>query len=222
MREDLSTVRGLQATGVTRRRFPGAPAGLAGAMAVAASSRTAHAADPGSRTRLTLPAPTGPYEIGSVPLHLVDHTRQDPVRAHRSRGRCAATRSCSSRPDAPPNAGWVPRWWKTSQPRLPCGHRELYLGGLGGRVSRRPGRARPARPGQRPHPRPVRRDNDPPGRHVVHPRSARRARGRSQPGRGTVLPARRPTRLWTWQGSACSGTRWAAPRRPRRWRTTTG
>jgi hypothetical protein len=78
MREDLSAVPGFRAAAVTRRRFLGAAAALAGGLALAASSRTAWAADPGTRTRLTLPAPTGPYEIATVPLHLVDHTRQDP------------------------------------------------------------------------------------------------------------------------------------------------
>jgi hypothetical protein len=78
MRQDLSAVPGLRAAAVTRRRFLGATAALAGGLALAASSGTARAAEPGSRTRLTLPAPTGPYEIATVPLHLVDHTRQDP------------------------------------------------------------------------------------------------------------------------------------------------
>lgn len=78
MREEISAVPGFRAAAVTRRRFLGAAAALAGGLALAASSGTARAADPGSRTRLTLPAPTGPYEIATVPLHLVDHTRQDP------------------------------------------------------------------------------------------------------------------------------------------------
>jgi hypothetical protein len=78
MREDLSAVPEPRAAPVTRRRFLGATAALAGGLALAASSGTARAADPGSRTRLRLPAPTGPYQIGTVPLHLVDHTRQDP------------------------------------------------------------------------------------------------------------------------------------------------
>jgi dienelactone hydrolase len=39
---------------------------------------TALAAEQTARLRLTLPAPTGPYPIGTVPLHLVDHARQDP------------------------------------------------------------------------------------------------------------------------------------------------
>jgi hypothetical protein len=78
MREHVSAVAGFRAAAVTRRRFLGATAALAGGLALAASSGAARAADPGSRTRLTLPAPTGPYEIGTVRLHLVDHTRQEP------------------------------------------------------------------------------------------------------------------------------------------------
>ncbi|MDS0138853.1 MULTISPECIES: alpha/beta hydrolase [unclassified Amycolatopsis] len=46
-------------------------AGLAGVLLLTALP--AHAA-----TRLSLPAPTGPYAVGSVDLHLVDHARPDP------------------------------------------------------------------------------------------------------------------------------------------------
>jgi predicted dienelactone hydrolase len=43
-------------------------AGRAGAAAVAAGRR-----------RLVLPAPTGPFPIGTVPLHLIDRSRPDPI-----------------------------------------------------------------------------------------------------------------------------------------------
>jgi hypothetical protein len=62
MREDLSAVPGFRAAALTRRRFLGATAALAGGLALAASSGAARAAESGSRTRLTLPAPTGPYD----------------------------------------------------------------------------------------------------------------------------------------------------------------
>ena len=47
------------------------PLGLAGRADAAAG-----AAGP---RRLVLPAPTGPFPIGTVPLHLVDRSRPDPV-----------------------------------------------------------------------------------------------------------------------------------------------
>src|SRR5262245_282037 len=46
MREDLNTDRAFRAAAVTRRRFLGATAALAGGLALAASSGTARAADP--------------------------------------------------------------------------------------------------------------------------------------------------------------------------------
>jgi hypothetical protein len=49
-----------------------APAGAARAAATGTS------AAPPARLRLRLPAPTGPYAVGTVALHLVDHSRQDP------------------------------------------------------------------------------------------------------------------------------------------------
>jgi predicted dienelactone hydrolase len=51
---------------------------LAAGLAVPTFAGTALAAEQPSRPRLALPAPTGPYDIGTVSLHLVDHTRQDP------------------------------------------------------------------------------------------------------------------------------------------------
>ncbi|MDQ7807751.1 alpha/beta hydrolase [Amycolatopsis sp. A133] len=48
-------------------------AGLAGVLFLTALPASAAAA-----TRLALPAPTGPYAVGSVDLHLVDHARPDP------------------------------------------------------------------------------------------------------------------------------------------------
>jgi predicted dienelactone hydrolase len=46
-----------------------------GAVFVAATARAAGAP---AAVSLTLPAPTGPHHIGTVSLHLVDHTRTDP------------------------------------------------------------------------------------------------------------------------------------------------
>ncbi|MEU1010312.1 acetylhydrolase [Streptomyces sp. NPDC005890] len=65
---------------MTRRRLLGAalaagaalPLGLVGATRAAASGAPAP-------VQLTLPAPTGPYPVGTVALHLVDTARPDPV-----------------------------------------------------------------------------------------------------------------------------------------------
>ncbi|MFF4400024.1 hypothetical protein [Streptomyces sp. NPDC001480] len=65
--------------GMPRRRMLKAAlaAGTAVPMGVA---RPAWAAPAGAGpVRLTLPAPTGPYPVGTVPLHLVDTSRPDPV-----------------------------------------------------------------------------------------------------------------------------------------------
>ncbi|MFI0740488.1 alpha/beta hydrolase family protein [Streptomyces sp. NPDC021100] len=74
-------------TGPTRRRMLGAalalgavaPLGLAHtAPAAPASAGTVPSRGTGSPARLTLPAPTGPFPVGMVPLHLRDESRLDP------------------------------------------------------------------------------------------------------------------------------------------------
>ncbi|MFE7516261.1 alpha/beta hydrolase family protein [Streptomyces sp. NPDC057540] len=64
--------------GLTRRGLLGAAlaAGAAVPLAAAGPAWAAATAAPGV-TRLTLPAPTGPYPVGTVPLHLVDRSRPD-------------------------------------------------------------------------------------------------------------------------------------------------
>ncbi|MEV7392697.1 MULTISPECIES: acetylhydrolase [unclassified Streptomyces] len=64
---------------MTRRRLLGAAlaAGVAVPVGLAGPAWAAPAA-PGP-VRLTLPAPTGPYPVGTVALHLVDTSRPDPV-----------------------------------------------------------------------------------------------------------------------------------------------
>ena len=69
---------------VSRRGFMGGSAALAVGMTAATSAGTAWARTArvssarGTRVRLTLPAPTGRHDIGTIALHLVDHSRQDP------------------------------------------------------------------------------------------------------------------------------------------------
>ncbi|MGW1505907.1 alpha/beta hydrolase family protein [Streptomyces mirabilis] len=68
-------------TDLTRRRmFAAALAAGVGAAVPISAARQAWAAPtaPGS-SRLTLPRPTGPHPVGTVPLHLVDTSRPDPV-----------------------------------------------------------------------------------------------------------------------------------------------
>ncbi|MFD9514822.1 alpha/beta hydrolase family protein, partial [Streptomyces mirabilis] len=63
-----------------RRMFAAALAAGVGAAVPISAARQAWAAPtaPGS-SRLTLPRPTGPHSVGTVPLHLVDTSRPDPV-----------------------------------------------------------------------------------------------------------------------------------------------
>ncbi|MFD9483081.1 alpha/beta hydrolase family protein [Streptomyces sp. NPDC059991] len=64
---------------VTRRHLLGAALVVGAAVPIGvARDAWAAAATPGP-VRLTLPAPTGPYPVGTVPLHLVDGSRTDPV-----------------------------------------------------------------------------------------------------------------------------------------------
>ncbi|ROT26070.1 hypothetical protein [Micromonospora sp. HM5-17] len=66
----------------SRRRLLAGAAALVGGLALSswptARRAVAAAATKRSQVRLTLPAPTGPYRIGTAALHLVDHDRQDP------------------------------------------------------------------------------------------------------------------------------------------------
>ncbi|MFB7618689.1 alpha/beta hydrolase family protein [Kitasatospora sp. NPDC056181] len=70
-------------TGPTRRRMLGTALAL-GAVTPLGLARTASAAPApvssgtGSPARLALPAPTGPFPVGMVPLHLRDESRLDP------------------------------------------------------------------------------------------------------------------------------------------------
>jgi predicted dienelactone hydrolase len=60
-----------------------------------------------SPARLTLPAPTGPFPIGTVPLHLIDRSRPDPVT-----GRCRELMASVWYPTRDvarhPRASWLP------------------------------------------------------------------------------------------------------------------
>ncbi|TYC00274.1 acetylhydrolase [Micromonospora sp. WP24] len=65
-------------TALTRRRL--LTTALATGVAVPLGARWAAPAQAASGpARLTLPAPTGPHRVGTVPLHLVDRSRPDPI-----------------------------------------------------------------------------------------------------------------------------------------------
>lgn len=72
--------------GMTRRTLVRAALAVgAGASIGAAGHAPAATADPGP-VRLTLPAPTGPHPVGTVPLHLVDRSQPDPLPARGGTG----------------------------------------------------------------------------------------------------------------------------------------
>jgi dienelactone hydrolase len=63
----------MSTTSISRRHLVATALSVAAAMSVGTAG-PATAAPP----RLTLPAPTGPYAVGTVPLHLFDRSRPDP------------------------------------------------------------------------------------------------------------------------------------------------
>jgi hypothetical protein len=76
MYREMSVVDRVRGVNISRRRLLGGVAALA--TGLIAPNSVALAGSQPSRVRLTLPAPTGPHDIGTVSLHLVDHARQDP------------------------------------------------------------------------------------------------------------------------------------------------
>ncbi len=64
--------------GMTRRRILGAAVAAGVTVPTVAGRARAASTAPGP-VQLTLPVPTGPYPVGTVPLHLVDTSRPDPV-----------------------------------------------------------------------------------------------------------------------------------------------
>jgi dienelactone hydrolase len=68
-------------TDMTRRRILAAAliTGLGATVPLGAASRAWAAPTASDPARLTLPAPTGPYPVGTVPLHLIDTSRPDPA-----------------------------------------------------------------------------------------------------------------------------------------------
>ncbi|AYN40138.1 acetylhydrolase [Streptomyces dangxiongensis] len=65
--------------GMTRRRMLGAALAVGAAVPMGVARPVWAASTAPGPVQLTLPVPTGPYPVGTVPLHLVDASRPDPV-----------------------------------------------------------------------------------------------------------------------------------------------
>ncbi|GAA0970999.1 alpha/beta hydrolase [Acrocarpospora macrocephala] len=68
---------------------------------------TLAAAQPTSAPRLTLPAPTGPHPLGTISMHLVDHTRKDPLSGGRARELMISLTYPASKTTGYPTAPWL-------------------------------------------------------------------------------------------------------------------
>jgi predicted dienelactone hydrolase len=75
----VSTTPFVNREGTTRRRVLAAALAAGAAVPALAAPRAWAASAAPAPVRLTLPAPTGPFPVGTVPLHLVDTSRPDPV-----------------------------------------------------------------------------------------------------------------------------------------------
>ncbi|MEU6238985.1 acetylhydrolase, partial [Kitasatospora sp. NPDC047058] len=97
-------------TDLTRRRLLGAAliAGIGAGVPLGAATGAWAAPAPSGPARLTLPAPTGPYPVGTVPLHLVDTSRPDPgAGPGRYRELMAGVWYPAGRTDGLPRAPWM-------------------------------------------------------------------------------------------------------------------
>ncbi|MCF3105506.1 esterase [Streptomyces roseoverticillatus] len=81
-RRAVAAAGALALTGVLSALVPAPEARAAHAPAASAVTDAPTATDAGS-TRPALPAPTGPYAVGTVTRHLVDHARKDPWKPER-------------------------------------------------------------------------------------------------------------------------------------------
>ncbi|OXY93343.1 acetylhydrolase [Streptomyces diastatochromogenes] len=75
----MTTTPFMNREGMTRRRVLGAALATGAALPIGVARPARAASTAPGPVRLTLPAPTGPYPVGTVPLHLVDRSRPDPV-----------------------------------------------------------------------------------------------------------------------------------------------
>lgn len=75
----MTTTPFMNREGMTRRRMLGAALTAGAAMPIGAAGQAGAASTAPGPVQLTLPVPTGPYPVGTVPLHLVDTSLPDPV-----------------------------------------------------------------------------------------------------------------------------------------------
>ncbi|MEU6550832.1 acetylhydrolase [Streptomyces sp. NPDC046915] len=75
----MAAVPFMNREGMPRRRVLAAALAVGAAAPIGAAPQARSASTAPGPVRLTLPAPTGPYPVGTVPLHLVDTSRPDPV-----------------------------------------------------------------------------------------------------------------------------------------------
>ncbi|WP_330461403.1 acetylhydrolase [Streptomyces sp. NBC_00820] len=75
----MTTTPFMNQEGTTRRRMLGAALAVGVTVPIGAAGQARAASTAPGPVQLTLPVPTGPYPVGTVPLHLVDTSRPDPV-----------------------------------------------------------------------------------------------------------------------------------------------
>ncbi|WP_433893188.1 alpha/beta hydrolase family protein [Streptomyces sp. CA-111067] len=75
----MTTTPFMNREGMTRRRMLGAALAVGAAVPMGAAHQAWAASAAPDLVPLTLPVPTGPYPVGTVPLHLVDTSRPDPA-----------------------------------------------------------------------------------------------------------------------------------------------
>jgi hypothetical protein len=92
---------------MSRRLFLGTGAATL-SLAAAACSATPAGPEPGAPLRLTLFSPAGPYPVGTVPLHLVDHSRHDPWVPDRPRELMVSVWYPAVTDGRYPRAPWMP------------------------------------------------------------------------------------------------------------------
>jgi hypothetical protein len=100
-------------TRLTRRTLLGGGATLAAATLLPPAPPAVAAPPPtGRRVRLRLPAPTGPYDVGTTTLHWVDHSRHDPyVTAQPYRELMVNITYPARHADSHPAARWLTPGW---------------------------------------------------------------------------------------------------------------
>ncbi|MFJ5032175.1 alpha/beta hydrolase family protein [Streptomyces sp. NPDC088560] len=75
----MTTTPFMNREGMTRRCMLGAALAVGAAMPMGIARPAWAASNAPGPVQLTLPVPTGPFPVGTVPLHLVDTSRPDPV-----------------------------------------------------------------------------------------------------------------------------------------------